>query len=701
MDKQSEILTLTETLKMYQDSYYKEGISLVPDSEYDRLFDKLLKLENEYPEFAQFDSPTRRVGSDLTNEFPEVEHTIPVLSLNKAYSKEEVLSFFDKSIRKANGELSFIAEEKIDGISMVLYYEDGILARGVTRGNGSIGNDVTPNIITIKTVPLKLKEKVSLAVRGEVFISKEDFRKINERVEKSEEKNANARNLASGTVRRLKSEEAASIPLDIFVYEGFWENKDEEPKDHLGILRKLKDLGFKINPHLGVFSSSKEESEAMLKEAGLDGTPYSFSSLQEYLDYKSEERGKLKYEIDGLVFKINQLDVREGFGYTEHHPRWAIAYKFDSPQAESKLLGITCQVGRTGRITPVAEIVPTKLNGSTIKRATLHNQEYIDELELAIGDTVSISKRGDVIPAVEEVIEKNTEGNTTYQIKMECPTCSTKLVKEGAHLFCPNPKCPDKVKGTIAFFSSRDQMDIEGLGPKTVDTLYEMGLVKSIEDIYITDFDLLLGKEGFGEKTISNLKRSIQESRKKPFRTLLSSIGIAELGKKNAEVLASSGFNSFSKLIEGARKNDPSVFTSIKMIGAEGARTLIEAFQDEGILELIRFFEKEGFSTDESREEKEDEEEKIFLGETWVVTGSFENFNPRSKALREIEKRGGKTSSSVSSKTTHLLVGKGGGSKRAEAEKLGITLVSEEEFMRLIKESKKNEKEVQGDLFNW
>lgn len=685
MDAKTEIEQLTRDLVRYQDAYYKEGKPLVSDLEYDKAWDRLLLLERENPELALPDSPTKRVGSDLTNDFPEFEHSIPVLSLDKAYSKEEVLSFFSKSIQKDGDGLSFAAEEKIDGISIVLYYEDGILVRAVTRGNGEVGNDVTPNIMTIPTVPLSLPEPVDIAVRGEVYLSKREFERINREVEDEKDKAANPRNLAAGTVRRQKSSEAARIPLDIFCYEGFWNDKSEEPKDHLHILSKLKSLGFRTDPELAFFDQNRSKAEEKLRQAGLDGVGYGFDELEDYLRKKSETRESLAYEIDGLVFKINELDTREKFGYTEHHPRWAIAYKFESPQAFAILKDVTCQIGRTGRVTPVAEISDTALSGSTIRRATLHNQEYIDQLELAIGDTVSITKRGDVIPAVEEVVEKNSLGNTTFKMPSLCPICGAELVKDGAHLFCPNYDCPEQVKGRISYFAGRDQMDIESLGPKTVEILYKEGLLKSVEDIYSADYDKMIGKPGFGVKTVENLKKGVLESINRPYKTVLASLGIAEIGSKSADILYNAGFDSVSKLIAAADKGDISVFTSIKGMGESTAETLVKAFTDKHVLETVSMLSAHGLHLDSALDIKDEAiVENIFLNQVWVATGSFENFNPRSKALAEIEKRGGRTASSVTGKTTHLLAGKGGGSKRKEAEKLGVAIVSEDEFIALL-----------------
>ena len=680
MDVRSEIKELVKKLTDYQRAYYVDSKPLVSDMEYDRLYDELVKLERENPDMVLPDSPTQRVGSDLTNDFPEFRHTIPVLSLDKAYSRDEVISFMEKTIARQKKDLSFVAEEKIDGISMVLYYEKGLLVRGVTRGNGEVGNDVTGNIRTIGSIPLRLTEEIDIAVRGEVFLSKESFIAVNSRLD-DDKKAANPRNLAAGTVRRQKSSEASLVPLDIFCYEGFWSESEEEPESHLEILSCLKRLGFKINPHLACFSENKEESRRMLSSAGLEGLAYSFSEMQDYIDYKTKERKDLEYEIDGLVFKVNEIKVRNLLGYTEHHPRWAIAYKFESPQAVSRLTGISVQVGRTGRITPVAELEPVALGGSTIRRASLHNQEYIDSLELAIGDTVSIVKRGDVIPQVEDVIEKNESGNTTYKIDMHCPCCRSELVKDGAHLFCPNPECPEQAIGMLSFFASRTQMDIETLGPKTIKQFYEEGLLRKVEDIYSAPYASLIGKKGIGEKTVNAIVESVEQSKKQPFKVVLSSLGINEIGKKSAEILISGGFDSIDKL-ESASVED---LMKIDGIGEKTASIIVSSFKNQRLLETVEKLRDAGlhFSVDEDEKGSDDVEQSL-EGTLWCVTGSFEHFNPRSKAMDEIEKRGGRTGSSVTGKTTHLLAGKGAGSKLQEAMRLGVRIVDEEEFISML-----------------
>ena len=380
---------LSRLLTEYQKAYYVQGRPLVSDLEYDRLFDELLLLESQHPDIRTPDSPTQRVGSDLTSDFPEVQHTIPVLSLDKAYSDSEILSWISKTIKNTGENLSFVLEEKLDGFSIVLYYEKGLLSRAVTRGNGFVGNDVTANVKTIYSVPLRLNESVDIAVRGEVFLKKAEFEKINATLT---EPYANPRNLAAGTIRRNKSSETAQVPLSIYVYEGFW-SEPENLTDHIQILSRLKALGFPVDPHISYFCRTKEEAELRLGQAGLEGEAGSFDDIPAAIADRTGTRASLPYEIDGLVVKVNELATREDLGYTEHHPRWAIAYKFEAPQAQTQVLDIDVQVGRTGRVTPMARIRETQLSGSTIRNITLHNQDYVNELELAIGDTVSISKR--------------------------------------------------------------------------------------------------------------------------------------------------------------------------------------------------------------------------------------------------------------------------------------------------------------------
>lgn len=660
MDNKSiieEIRRLSDLLRLYQHQYYVLASPEVSDAEYDGLFDKLLALEEAHPELRAADSPTARVGSDLASDLPEAEHSIPVLSLDKAYSAEEVEAWINKTIKNTGYNLTFSVEEKIDGISIVLYYENGILSRAVTRGNGFIGNDVTANVKTIGSVPLKLPEAVNAAVRGEIYLPKDSFEELNKEMDPP---NANPRNLAAGTIRRIKSSETARIPLDIFVYEGFFESQPAEQKE---IIDRLKELGFRVNPRYRFFDSPE--------------------FLTDYIEKSSSEREDLPYEIDGLVIKVNEIGAREDLGYTGHHPRWAIAYKFESAQGVTVIKGIDVQVGRTGRITPVGRVEPVQIGGSTVSNVTLHNQDYINMLEVSPGDTVSISRRGDVIPAVEKVIEKGDNSQPVWLMPEECPSCKTKLEKRGAHHFCPNKSCPDQIRGRIFFFIDKKQMDIENFGPETVEFLISRGMISDVDDLYFCDYSSLADEKGFGEKKIALISEGIKKSLEKPYVTVLSSLGIPELGKKAAELLINDGLGSVDDLFSLAERNDTQRLTSIHGIGERTAEIIITEFRSPELKKRIERLKKAGlrFQADKSELKVTD---GVFAGQSWAVTGSFENFKPRELALEEIKKRGGNTVTSITGKTTHLLCGSGGGSKRDKAEKLGVSIVSEEEFLEMI-----------------
>ncbi|MCK9548464.1 MAG: NAD-dependent DNA ligase LigA [Sphaerochaeta sp.] len=687
----AEIMDLVARLAEYQRSYYVDGHSQVSDLEYDRLFDRLLALEAAHPELRRADSPTQRVGSDLDTSLAEREHTIPVLSLDKAYTAFELLQWIEKTEKKGESEVGIVIEEKIDGISIVLYYEDGLLDRAVTRGNGFVGNDVTENVKTIASVPLSIPTTVAVAVRGEIYLPKASFASLNAQMETPY---ANPRNLAAGTIRRIKSREVAMIPLEIFVYEGFWEGSGET---HLEILSQLARWGFPLNKNLAYFHSDKERAAAELQQANITGIGASFEDLASFIEEETGRRGCLAYEIDGLVAKVNSIEARQRLGYTGHHPRWAMAYKFESPQAETVVEGIDVQVGRSGRITPVARLKPVQLAGSTISNVTLHNQDYIAMLELGVGDTVEISRRGDVIPAVERVLEKG-EGAAIWQVPTHCPVCHTALVKGGAHTFCPNVHCPAQVRGRIEFFAGKGGMDIENFGPETIATLMELGVLADIDDIYRIDYEAVLGGQpGFGERKIALIRAGVDESKTRPFRTVLVALGIPELGKKGAQVLIEAGLDSMEKLLAVADANDTERLVSIKQIGERSAEVYIASLTDEAMRRRIASLAELGLSMEEARHETGDDQR--FAGQVWCVTGSFEHFNPRSKAMDEVEARGGRTTGSVTSKTTHLLAGAGGGSKRARALEHGVTIVDEETFISLLNKEDKNLAKEQGELF--
>jgi DNA ligase (NAD+) len=679
---QEEIRELSALLRRWQYEYYVLGRPSVSDLEYDRNFDRLLALEAAHPELVEPDSPTKRVGSDLTNELPEVRHTIPVLSLDKAYSAAEVSSWTRRTSSAVGSQLSFVVEEKIDGISIVLYYRDGALERAVTRGNGFVGNDVTANAMTIRAVPLRLTRPVSIAVRGEVFITKRDFETMNAKLELPY---ANPRNLAAGTIRRIKSSEVASIPLSIFVYEGFHtEQGNGTPGTHVGMLEELDELGFRVNRRIGFFSPLGIEEAVKARHP--EWQTGELDALEAFLARETAERAELPYEIDGLVVKVNELPVRERLGYTGHHPRWALAFKFEAPEGTSRVKAIEIQIGRTGRVTPVARIEPVQVGGATISNITLHNQTYIDSLELSVGDTVAVSRRGDVIPAIERVIEKTGEPGV-YRIPWICPVCSSALIESGAHHFCPNPSCPAQVRGRILFFCDRGQMDIRSLGPETIETLISAGLVSSILDLYRAEYEKLLELPGFGEKKVKLIREGVETSKERPFRTVLASLGIPELGPKAAELLIDEGgFRDIESLFGAADRMDIERLTGIPGIGEKTARTILEELSSPALRELIEGLKAAGlkFAEEAEPEAGAGAYEAVFSGQTWCVTGSFERFKPRDLAMEEVKKRGGRVVSQITGAVTHLLAGEGAGSKLEKARALGVTIVSEQEFLKLL-----------------
>jgi DNA ligase (NAD+) len=722
---------LSEHVRVLQHEYYVLNRPSVSDREYDRLFDELKRLEEQYPNLKKPDSPTHRVGSDLSKELPEVEHTVPVLSLDKGYTEADVISWAEKTAKNAGRTLSFVVEEKIDGVSIVLYYEKGVLSRAVTRGNGFVGNDVTDNVKTIGSVPLRLPEQVTAAVRSEIYLSKNDFERVNSSMEVPY---ANPRNLAAGTIRRYKSSEVARVPLNIFCYEGYFET---ELPTHAEVLARLTRLGFRVNGRTGFFStgggagpaggtagvsSGSRQQTAETAEGsrtvGVGWTVGSMAELPDFIRKETEERNDMPYEIDGLVMKVNEIEVRDLLGYTGHHPRWAIAYKFEAPEGISTVQKIEVQVGRTGRVTPVARIEPVKIGGSTVSNVTLHNQEYISLLELAVGDRVAVSKRGDVIPAVERVMEKNEEGNTAWRMPRSCSSCGTPVELRGAHHFCPNREgCPAQIRGRLYFYIGTGQMDIDNLGPETVQTLIEKGFVKTIPDLYTADYGRLAELPGFGEKKIALIKEGLEKSKNRRFKLVLQSLGIPELGPKVAELLIDAGYGDIDSLFRLADEGNPEPLIAISGIGEKTARNIVEELSRPELRKEIEELRKIGlrFSAGpagpggpgaggrfgvaagpggEIAAAGEGAsggilpvEAQIFKDETWCVTGSFEHFSPRSKAMEEVERRGGRTSGTVTGKTTHLLAGANPGSKLTKAKEVGAEIVTEEEFVRRLRES--------------
>ncbi|MBN2322744.1 MAG: NAD-dependent DNA ligase LigA [Spirochaetes bacterium] len=665
---------LASEIVRHQTLYYLKARPEISDKEYDRLFDELLRLEREYPGLAAQDSPTKRVGSDLDNEFPEVPHRIPMLSLDKVYAEEQLLEWIEKIKKDTDRPLSFVVEEKIDGSTIVLHYENGVLVRAVTRGDGFVGNDITENVRTIRDVPLSLTEPVTAVFRGEIYLNLSDFERLNREVDNIY---ANPRNFAAGSLRRKKSAEVARIPLRSFVYEGFFD--DLALREHIAVLHRIFSLGFRVGKDIGFFTPDDAGSYGAIFDDHPEWVHRRLEDLPGYIAQKKEGRSSLDYEIDGLVVKADDYQLRNRLGSTSHHPRWAMAFKFEAPQAVSVINAIEVQVGRTGRVTPVARIEPVTLSGTTVSNVTLHNQDYIKSLDIAVGDRVAVTRRGDVIPAVEEVLQKNNEGYDTFDMPERCPSCRTSLVIEGAHHFCPNRDCPARVYGKLSFFCGRGQMDIENLGGETIRKLMDLGLVRDIPDIYRFDPKDLLGHEGFAEKKVALIREGIAGSKKKPFSIVLASLGLDEIGPKVTELIIEAGYTSIDRLIEDAKKGDPGLFTRIEGIGPKIAKKLIDQLGDPEVIAVIERLKEAGLKL--SAEEGETIRiSDAFAGEVWCVTGSFDLFKPRELAMEEVKKRGGKVASSVTGNTTHLLTGENPGSKLEKAKKLGVAIVTEQEF---------------------
>ncbi len=562
---QQEIADLKKLIRKWDKEYYVDSLPSVEDFVYDKHILRLQELESKYPEYKTLDSPTLKFGSDLLNDFKEVEHSAPILSLDKVYDLDLLKSWIDKI--DFNNSFNISVEPKIDGCSIVLYYKDGVLEKALTRGNGKFGNDVTINVRTIRYIPLFLDEKVDLVLRGEVYITKENFLKINKFLEKPY---TNSRNLASGILRRVDSREVANFPLNIFIYDFL--NAGLEFKTNDLATARLKKLGFKVNPLIRFFDLKNSIGEVL-----------------NYIADITKKRDSFEYEIDGVVLKVSDFALRERLGYTAHHPKWAMAYKFEALSDFSRVNSIVVQVGRSGKITPVANIDKVFVSGAFITSATLHNQDYIRSIGLNVGDVVKVSRRGDVIPAVEMVINKFSTG--FFKVPDNCPACKTAVVKEGAHFFCPNNNCPSVAVERIKYFCSKNCMDIEGFSDKIISFLFEKKFIFSEIDLYTFDFYKLLEFKGFKDRKINNLINSIEASKKKPFSKLLLSMGIKDLGENTIMLLFLNNLNSFSKLFKLCQDRyfAFSTLLKIKGIGEKIALNIIEAFNDSVMLNKFNF----------------------------------------------------------------------------------------------------------------
>lgn len=652
---------LRPLLQYYTKKYFDDE-QVVSDYEYDMLMRELKQIEKEYPELITEDSPTQRVGTGAIKKgFEKVTHEVPLQSLQDVFTFEEVEEF-DQRMQKAAIEFSrpldYVVETKIDGLSSAIEYRNGKLYRGATRGNGIVGEDVTQNISTIKHVPKELKEPISITVRGEVFIGKTDFDKLNEdRLLEEQEQFANARNAAAGSLRQLDSKITASRPLDIYVF-NVQKCDDITFKTHYESLLYLERLGFNVNPVKILCKNMQEVRDAIYKIG--------------------EMRNGLDFGIDGAVVKVNDLELREKVGTTYKTPRWAVAYKYPPEKKETLLKDIVCQVGRTGAITPMAILDPVYVAGSKISKTTLHNEDYIKQNDIRIGDRVIIQKAGDVIPEVVGVNKDKRDGTEKiFEMPRICPVCGAEAVREEgeAVVRCIGIECPAKLYRSIIHFASKDAMDIDGLGEAIIGELIERKLISNIADIYKLTIDDVASLKKNGKKFAQNLINAIEESKKRDLYRVINSLGIRHVGVKLAKTLARY-FKDMDKLIVATYEE----LRMIEDVGEITADTIYEFFRQEQTIDLINKLKQANVNMKAEIQENEDEK---FAGKTFVLTGSLEHYS-REEASEIIEKMGGKTSSSVSKKTDYVLAGEDAGSKLKKAQELGITIISEEEFIAML-----------------
>ena len=657
MDKvKNRVLELTKILNDANYKYYVLDDPSITDQEYDKYLRELEELEEKYPEFSYDDSPTKRVGGEVIDSFNKVNHVIPMMSLSDVFSESEVVGF-DEKIKKEGFNPKYVCELKIDGLSVSLLYRDGKLVRAATRGDGVVGEDITHNVKTIKSVPLVLNEKIDIEVRGEIYMSKKSLEKVNiERLKNGEKPLQNARNGAAGSIRQLDSSVAAKRGLDVWIYH-LPNPLDYGIHTHYEALEYMKKLGFKVNPNNRLVNNVDE--------------------VLGFIDEMGDKRDNLPYDIDGVVIKVNNIEMQAEIGYTAKYPKWATAYKFPAEEVLTRLNDIIFTVGRTGQITPNAVLDPVIVMGSTISRATLHNENYVKDKDLRIGDIVSIRKAGDVIPEVVEVkLERRNGTEKEFSMISNCPICGSVLHKKEGQVdyFCLNEACPTRKIESLIHFASRDAMNIDGLGEKIMEDFFNFGFIKSIPDIYLLQShrEDLQRLEGYGEKSITNLLKSIEDSKHNSLEKLLFGFGIPQVGSKTAKVLASN-YHNIDNLINASYEQ----LENINDIGKIIAKSVVDFFHDEYNLEVIKRLKSFGVNMDYLGKKIINDEN--FFGKTFVLTGTMSEFK-RDEAKEIIESRGGKTSSSVSKKTDVVLVGVDPGSKYDKAVELGITIWNEEDF---------------------
>jgi DNA ligase (NAD+) len=663
-----EIEKLRREIRRHDILYYVEDQPEITDREYDRLLQKLIDMENKHPDWVTPESPTQRVGGKVSDRFESVEHKLPMLSLDNTYNLEEFKDFHSRVVKGLKNEIGedaieYVVELKIDGLGVTLSYENGLFVQGATRGDGRAGEDITANLRTIRSIPLKIPTENEafnfLEVRGEVYLDRRAFSKINEeRVVNEQPEFVNPRNAAAGSLRLLDPSITAQRPLDIFIYSvGYM---DRMPfKAHYEAMQKLKALGFRVNPQTVLCKNFAE----------------TFALIERW----REEKNTLSYEVDGLVVKVNALSFQDKLGSTAKHPRWAVAYKYEAEQVTTEVEAIVCQVGRTGSITPVAVLRPVFVSGSTVSRATLHNEDEIKRKDIRVGDSVVIEKAGEVIPKVVRVVEESGKSRgQPFIMPKECPECQTQIVREKdeAAWRCVNAACPAQLKERLFHFASRKAMDIDHLGPAVIDQLVDSGRVKHFSDLFTLTPEELAPLDRMAEKSAQNLLDALQKSKTAGLSRLLHGFGIRHVGQRAATILAET-FHSMDAL-QNASFEDLESVMEMGPIMAESLRAFLgqEANQEE-----IRLLKELGVVLVEDRQATGDR----LLGKQFVLTGTLKEFT-RDQAKEKILAQGGRVTSSVSKKTDYVVAGADPGSKRDKAEKLGVEILSEDDFKSLISE---------------
>ena len=659
---QERMLELIDIVNEADYNYHTLDNPTITDQEYDKYLRELIEIETLHPEWVREDSPTQHAGGKIIDSFKKVEHKIPMMSLSDVFSESEVIAF-DERIKKEGINPEYMCELKIDGLSVSLLYEKGKLVRAATRGDGTTGEDITHNAKTIKVIPLKLKEEVDIEVRGEIFMNKKTLKDLNEkRAKKGEPLLQNCRNAAAGSIRQLDSKIAAERKLDNFIYH-LPNPLDYGLKTHAEAIDYMHKLGFKINPN--------------------NRLVHSINEVLEFIEEKGKMRPNLPYDIDGVVIKVNDISEQQRLGYTAKYPKWATAYKFPAEEVLTKLTDIIFTVGRTGQITPNAVLEPVIVAGSTISRATLHNEDYVKEKDLKIGDIVSIRKAGDVIPeVVERKIERRTGKEKDFVMITNCPMCNTPLIKKEGQVdyYCPNDKCPARHIEGLIHFVSRNAMNIDGLGDRIIEDFYNFGFIGNIADIYSlknheTD---LIRLEGFGDKSVTNLLEAIENSKGNSLERLIFALGIPHVGEKTAKVLAATlgtMENLENATIEELKKK--------KKNGEIIAKSIIDYFNNPNNSAIVEELKELGLNMNYLGQKATENE--LFTGKTFVLTGSLQSFT-RDEAKEKIESLGGKTVDSVSKKTSVVIVGEAPGSKYDKALKLGIEIWTEEDLKEKLSE---------------